>query len=63
MNHRQQFNLEGPVEGHLDQAPGSAPRSEEVAQGFKQSGLKNSPRMEIVQPLWATSSSSWLSPE
>lgn len=40
MNHRHQFKLEGPAEGHVVQAPGSALRSDLVAQGFKQPGLK-----------------------
>lgn len=41
MNYRQQFKQEGPTGGHLIQASESASRSNQVAQGFKSSRLKN----------------------
>lgn len=41
MNHRQQFKLEGPMEGRLIQVAESALRSNQVVQGFKPSHLKN----------------------
>lgn len=40
MNHRQQFQLEGPMGGHLIWAAESALRSDQVAQSFKPSCLK-----------------------